>query len=112
MPVKVKSEKEFEQVYEDRLASFEEISSQRESISAELSKENSKLLTKASLVFDLLKVSNLSILKLQEAELSSDSVNTDESSFLIYNCSRLKAILAKFEHGVEAGIQINFKNYI
>ena len=79
---------------------FQESTAQRKALSNELCEANVRLLTLCSITFDLLKVSPSNDIKLQ----TNNFANEHDSSFLLYNCARISAILNKFNYLIAQGV--------
>jgi hypothetical protein len=93
---------------EAREKCFKYAADQRPRLPDEISEKNIKMLTKFSILYDLVNISHQNELKQfksnNEAEFNN---NTSEfkkaSSFVLYNCARLNAIIEKFESLEESG---------
>lgn len=85
---------------------FRDSAKQRNLVSDNLSEKNIKNFTKFSLVFDLL-ITNHSndIKKFKIMPENADDCLSEHSSFILYNCARIKAILDKFQNLVNQGKQ-------
>ena len=74
----------------------------------ELCQKNILNLAKFSLVFDLLCLKHQNDVKKLKIldEICDESVASEHSSFILYNCARLNAILDKFQNLVNQGNHI------
>ena len=89
---------------QSREAYFRNAAAQRNLISTKQTDSNVRNFTKFSLAFDLLSLAHQNDMKklkiYQPEELSTQS---DQSSFILYNCARLHEIFAKFNSLKETG---------
>jgi hypothetical protein len=85
---------------ESRQRQFKHAAEQRNLISDEKSEFNINNFTKFSLNFDLLTLGHHNDIKKLTTfdETSDEEPQSDQSSFILYNCARLHSILAKFEN--------------
>ena len=85
---------------------FRESAEQRYMISDELCQKNTQNLVKFSLAFDLLCLkhqNDVKKMKILIAESFDETAASENSSFVLYNCARLNAILDKFQNLVNQG---------
>ena len=89
---------------QSREAYFRHAAAQRNIISTQQTELNVKNFTKFSLAFDLLSLAHqndMKKLKMYRAE--ELATQSDQSSFILYNCARLHEIFAKFNSLKETG---------
>ena len=95
--------------YETRKKFFKYSAEQRQMISEELSDANIENLTLFSIVFDLFNSNHQTDIKkfkcidLEQMELDDRVKLGEQSSFILYNCARISAILEKFNSFVKQG---------
>lgn len=83
---------------------FRDSAEQRSLISDDLCEQNIRNFTKFSLVFDLLSTNHSNEIKrFKIMPENADNCLSEHSSFILYNCARIKAILDKHENLVNQG---------
>ena len=97
--------------YLNREEYFRIVSNQRQIVSDSLNETNIHLLTRCSIVFDMLSthyahdINKFKPIDTSEMKANnSDLKEFEESSFVVYSCARINAILEKFASMIEQGI--------